>query len=98
MMIKDRKSRPSIRYIGLSLTLAAAAFLISSPSCLAQTLPKVRLFSTGGTIQGYGANRDQIANYRAGQIPPDKLLEDLPEAKTVADVSYEAISATRPSN
>jgi L-asparaginase len=91
MMIKDRNSSQSIRNARVSLILAAAAILI--PSSLAQALPKVRLFSTGGTIQGYGANRDQISNYRAGQIPPEKLLADLPEAASVADVSYEAISA-----
>jgi L-asparaginase len=91
-MMKDRKSRRLFRGIGLLLTLATAVFIFI-PLGFGQALPKVRLFSTGGTIQGFGANRDQIANYRAGQIPPDKLLDDLPEAKSVADVSYEVISA-----
>ena len=90
--MKNRKSCPSLRLITQSLIVATSVWVLI-PSCIAQALPKVRLFSTGGTIQGYGANRDQIANYRAGQIPPDKLLEDLPEAKEVADVSYEAISS-----
>lgn len=73
------------------LLLAGSLLLCASGN--SQSLPKVRLFSTGGTIQGYGANRDQISNYKAGQIPPEQLLADLPEAKSVADVSYEAISS-----
>jgi L-asparaginase len=63
------------------------------PKVAATGLPKVRLFSTGGTIQGFAASRDEIANYKAGQIPPNKLLDDIPEVKMVADVTYEVISA-----
>jgi len=63
------------------------------PAPAKPALPKVRLFSTGGTIQGYAASRDEIANYKAGQIPPKDLLDDIPEVKSVADVSYEVISA-----
>lgn len=60
---------------------------------VAAALPKVKLFSTGGTIQGSGDNRENIANYRAGEIKPPQLLADLPELKAVADMSYSEISA-----
>lgn len=64
-----------------------------APPAAVSNLPKVRLFSTGGTIQGFAASRDEIADYKAGQIPPQQLLDDIPEVKKVADVSFEAISA-----
>jgi len=53
---------------------------------------EVRLFATGGTISGYSANRDDQFGYRSGTIPPDKLLADIPEAKKVADLSYDEIA------
>jgi L-asparaginase len=68
-------------------------FCLSLASARAADLPKVRLFSTGGTIQGAGETRDAIADYRPGKISPAQLIEDLPEAKAVADISYEEISA-----
>jgi L-asparaginase len=61
---------------------------------LPSALPKVKLFSTGGTIQGKGPRRDEVANYKAAQFTPKQLLEDLPEASKVADISYEEIAAT----
>jgi L-asparaginase len=90
-MMKGCKIRSSKFHAGLSLLIAI--MVCCSGSCRAQRLPKVRLFSTGGTIQGAGPNRDEISNYRPGKIPPKQLLEDLPEAKAVADLSYEEISA-----
>jgi len=57
-------------------------------------LPKVKLFSTGGTIQGSGPNRDEISNYRPAMITPKQLLDDLPEANRIADLSWEEIAAT----
>lgn len=68
-------------------------FCLSFAPARAADLPKVRLFSTGGTIQGVGETRDAIADYRPGKISPAQLIEDLPEAKAVADISYEEISA-----
>ncbi|HZP06207.1 MAG TPA: asparaginase [Terracidiphilus sp.] len=58
----------------------------------AQALPKVRLFATGGTISGFAANRDMQYGYKAGSIPPAKLLADIPEAQKVADISWEEIA------
>jgi L-asparaginase len=75
---------------GLMVLLIACA----AASAHAQGLPKVRLFATGGTISGYASNRDLQYAYRAGSIPPDKLLADIPEAAKVADLSYEEIAET----
>ena len=49
-------------------------------------LPKVMLFTTGGTIQSKGANRQKLAEYSDGKVSPDELIADLPELKTFADV------------
>jgi L-asparaginase len=60
----------------------------------AADLPKVKLFTTGGTIQGSAENRDEIANYRPAVIKGQQLLDDLPEVKTIAEMSWEEIAAT----
>src|SRR4051812_21753948 len=70
-----RAARNGLRGLGMALLIACAA-----ASAQAQGLPKVRLFATGGTISGYAANRDLQYAYKAGSIPPDKLLADIPEA------------------
>jgi L-asparaginase len=61
---------------------------------LAGDLPKVRVFSTGGTIQGKGADRDAIANYKPAVFTPKQLLDDLPEAALIANLDCEEIAAT----
>src|ERR1700722_13344498 len=80
------------RIYGLSLPIAIVFCVLPLP-LRGQDLPKVRVFSTGGTIQGAGANRDLISNYKAGQITPKQLLDDLPEARAVADLTCEEISS-----
>ena len=81
------------------LSILAPAALCSLPvlAPAADTptgLPKVRVFSTGGTIQGKGESRDAIANYKAAVFTPKQLLDDLPEANKIADLSCEEIAAT----
>ncbi|QHN05320.1 type II asparaginase [Granulicella sp. WH15] len=85
--MKDKKFLASRSLVLLLLIFSAVS------ACFAQGLPKVRLFSTGGTIQGSGPNRDEISNYKPGKISPKELLENVPEAKAVADLSYEEISS-----
>jgi L-asparaginase len=68
--------------------------ICSLPALWAAGLPKVKVFSTGGTIQGSGARRDEVANYKPAVFTPKQLLEDLPEASKVADLSCEEIAAT----
>ena len=73
---------------GSAATSAPAA---AAPAALG--LPKIRLFATGGTIQGSGENRDNIANYRAGQIKAPQIIADLPEIKKIADLSFSEVSS-----
>jgi L-asparaginase len=74
------------------ITLCAARALVPAAE-LPKPLPKVRLFSTGGTIQGEGPRRDEVSNYKAGKFTPKQLLDDLPEVSKIADASYEEIAA-----
>jgi amidase len=66
---------------------------VSAIPAPAGALPKIKLFATGGTIQGSGDNRDNIANYRAGQIKAPQIIADLPELKSVADLSFTEIAS-----
>ncbi|MFT4046289.1 MAG: type II asparaginase [Solimonas sp.] len=58
----------------------------------AEVLPQVRLFTTGGTIQSRGADRQTLMEYDAGKVTPQELIDDLPELKGVADLSYTEIA------
>ena len=90
-MIQPVKSRP----LAILLPVALCAFpLFVRAADLPGALPKVKLFTTGGTIQGSGPNRDEVANYRPAIFGPKELLGDLPEAGKIADLSYEVIAAT----
>jgi L-asparaginase len=84
----------------ISVPIAALCSLVAIiPAAeLPKNLPKIRVFSTGGTIQGAGPRRDQVANYKAAKFTPKQLLDDLPEARNIADLSYEEISATGSGN
>ena len=55
-------------------------------------LPNVALFTTGGTIQSKGAHRQKLMEYSDGKVKPQELLDDLPELKTVANLSVTEIS------
>jgi L-asparaginase len=79
-----------MRVFPLAAVMLSVAFLPLS----GQSLPKVKLFATGGTISGYADSRDMQYGYKAGSIPPDKLLADIPEVQKVADVSDEEIAET----
>ncbi|MFE9204117.1 asparaginase [Micromonospora sp. NPDC007230] len=50
--------------------------------------PKVTVIGTGGTIAGVATSRSSFTNYRAGQIPIDRMVAQLqPEIGEVAEVS-----------
>ncbi|WP_374679549.1 asparaginase [Hydrocarboniphaga effusa] len=83
-----------IRNLLLSLALIATA-LASAPASAqssAGPLPKVRLFTTGGTIQSRGAHRQKLMEYSDGKVTPEQLVNDLPELKEVAQLEYMEIS------
>lgn len=73
------------------LTRLAAAALLSAAVASAQ-LPKVKLFTTGGTIQSKGAHRQKLMEYSDGKVGPVELIADLPELKDIADVSYDEVA------
>ena len=91
MIMELVRTHPTFR-AALTL-LAAAALLWCSPlSSTAADLPKVRIFTTGGTIQSKGANRDVQMEYDTGKVSPDELVADLPELKDIAEISTEEMS------
>jgi L-asparaginase len=55
-------------------------------------LPEVAMFTTGGTIQSKGTHRQLLMEYSAGRVTPKELLDDLPELKSVANISVTEIS------
>lgn len=68
-------------------------FLILSVGTLrAATLPKVVLFTTGGTIQSKGENRDKLFEYSDGKVTPQELIDDLPELQSIATIEPVEIS------
>lgn len=59
----------------------------------AAALPKVMLFTTGGTIQSRALDRDKMMEYSDGpKVTAQELLDDLPELKGIAEVSFTEIS------
>jgi L-asparaginase len=84
----------------LLLALCAPIAFLMSDTAAASTpqaiqagpLPKVALFTTGGTIQSKGAHRQKLSEYNDGKVTPKELLEDLPELKSLAQVDVTEIS------
>src|SRR3954451_16275359 len=58
----------------------------------AQSLPKVIILATGGTIAGAGASADR-AGYTAGKIPIDDLIGTIPSVKKIATISGEQVAS-----
>ena len=58
----------------------------------AQTLPRIIILATGGTIAGQGANVDR-AGYTPGKVSVDDLLSTIPTIKKKADIKGEQIAA-----
>ncbi len=66
-----------------ALLLALLPFAASCFEALAADgptlLPRVAVFTTGGTIQSKGDHRQKLMEYNAGRVAPDELVGDLPE-------------------
>ena len=71
--------------------LVVAGFLANS-AWADVNLPSVAMFTTGGTIQSKGANRQKLMEYSDGKVTPQELLDDLPELQTLANLSVTEIS------
>jgi L-asparaginase len=78
--------RRAISVAGFALLSAIVTHAADAP------LPKVKLFTTGGTIQSKGAHRQKLMEYSDGKVSPEELIADLPEMKEFADISYTEIA------
>jgi L-asparaginase len=76
----------------LARGLALLAFAFATSVFAADPLPKVKIFTTGGTIQSKGAHRQKLMEYSDGKVTPEELIADLPELHAIADLSYVEIS------
>ncbi len=56
------------------------------------SLPRVKILATGGTIAGAGASADR-AGYKAGALPIDELLSAVPQIHKIANVTGEQIAS-----
>ncbi|WP_407428079.1 type II asparaginase [Arcticibacter sp.] len=65
--------------------------LIISISLFAQTLPRIKILATGGTIAGQGASADRSA-YTSGALPIKDLIAAVPGIDKLAIISGEQIS------
>ncbi len=64
----------------------------SALSAISQSLPRVIILSTGGTIAGQQPNTDR-AGYVSGKIPIEDLLKNIPSITQKANVQGEQIAA-----
>lgn len=65
--------------------------LMSICSIDAQTLPKIKILATGGTIAGKGASANRSA-YTSGQVSVKDLIDAVPGLDKVANISGEQIA------
>jgi len=85
-----------MNFMRLSLTrvawiLVVAGFL-ADHAWADTNLPTVAMFTTGGTIQSKGADRQKLMEYNTGKVTPQELLDDLPELKQLASIKVTEIS------
>ena len=86
--------------VGALALLSGVTICWLTCSVSAASLPKVKVFTTGGTIQGAGPARNEVANYKGdGSLVTGKMiLDDLPEANKVADITLEETAAVASAN
>jgi L-asparaginase len=72
------------------LLLLATMSMPASPDTA--ELPKIKVFTTGGTIQSKGSHRLKLSDYSDGKVTPQELLADLPELQNVAQIEVVEIS------
>lgn len=80
------------------LLLAATISSFLSFPALANELPKVTIFGTGGTIAGAAKKATDVTGYKAGEIAVSTLIEAVPEIANVADVSGIQVANTSSAN
>jgi L-asparaginase len=76
------------KYGGTFIFIFSSFFLFSQFAAAQAPLPNVKLFTTGGTIQSKGDHRQKLMEYSSGKVAPEELINDLPELKKIANVTY----------
>ncbi len=62
------------------------------------TLPKVTILATGGTIAGTGGSATQLTGYKPGDLTAEQLIAAVPNLKDFAQISAEQVSNIGSSN
>ena len=79
-----------------SVLAISSALLVHAAPTSAQTsraeLPLVWVLATGGTISGKGASSTSLADYKAGALLGEELVNAVPEIKQVAAIKVEQIA------
>ncbi|MGF1701342.1 type II asparaginase [Photobacterium makurazakiensis] len=75
-----------------------ASILAFSTSTWADSLPKVAILGTGGTIAGAAAKSTDVTGYKAGEIAVSTLIEAVPDIVDVAEVDGVQVANTSSSN
>ena len=87
--------RQSVLAIALVVGMAPSALSQASkkkePAKIDPSLPNVVVLATGGTIAG-AASSDVQAGYTSGQVGVEQLLDAVPQARKLANLSGEQIS------
>lgn len=79
--------------VGLALIcLVLFSFQMAFAADAPDKKPNVKILATGGTIAGSGASTTTTIGYTAAVFPVDALINNVPELKTVANVSGEQIA------
>jgi L-asparaginase len=68
------------------------AIVITASAQADVPLPRVKIFTTGGTIQSKGSHRLKLSDYSDGKVTPQELLDDLPELRQIAMIEMVEIS------
>lgn len=76
----------------LLLLCLFCALTVSVSAVAAQTLPKVTILATGGTIAGSAASSTQLTGYKPGDLTAEQLIAAVPSLKDFAQVSAEQIA------
>jgi glutamin-(asparagin-)ase len=80
-----------LRKILLHLAIALISGLNFCTVAFAEYKPNVIILATGGTIAGAGAEATNSATYQAAKFPVDKLISDIPQLASIANVRGEQI-------
>ena len=93
-MSTDTRTRRRTAALLALLPFATCALEALAADGPAPALPRVALFTTGGTIQSKGDHRQKLMEYNAGRVTPDELIGDLPELEERRADSRSRRSAT----